>query len=269
MIFNRLFLAMSRFSVACANLGLLPALKLFASRRSADSSITHLKTKRFGDIYFRPKGDYAVITHLYTQQARLVSAKASPDIRTILDLGSNIGMEAIRFRKLFPGARIIAVEASADNFAVLEKNASAAGNITPIHAGIWNKDVCLKIVRPDGGDNQTFRVIEVDKSEAHDFPATTVASILDKYNLEQVDILKVDIEGAESKLFDQTCDPWLHKVNCIIVEAPDNDSPLATQLIFRTLERNKIAMNVYVHGENLILVRSELDWKPAHITYYK
>jgi len=42
--------------------------------------------------------------------------------RIILDAGANIGMASIYFTHRYPEARIIAVEAEASNFAVLERN---------------------------------------------------------------------------------------------------------------------------------------------------
>jgi len=44
------------------------------------------------------------------------------DIRTIFDIGANIGFHALLARALFPKAKIIAVEPAAEAFSYLEKN---------------------------------------------------------------------------------------------------------------------------------------------------
>jgi hypothetical protein len=45
----------------------------------------------------------------------------------------------------------------------------------------------------------------------------TVDKIMQDYNLEKVDILKIDIEGAEKEVFTDTSS-WIEKVNSIIIE---------------------------------------------------
>ena len=63
------------------------------------------------------------------------------------------------------------------------------------------------------------------KDSSENFPCdicqTVVAITLDKiikdYNLEKIDILKIDIEGAEREVFSNTSS-WIEKVDSIIIE---------------------------------------------------
>lgn len=39
--------------------------------------------------------------------------------------------------------------------------------------------------------------------------------------MDRIDILKIDIEGAESVLFSQDCHDWLSRTNCLAIEIHD------------------------------------------------
>ncbi len=47
--------------------------------------------------------------------------------------------------------------------------------------------------------------------------ATTVDRIINDFELDKIDILKIDIEGAEREVFDDTSS-WIGKVDALIVE---------------------------------------------------
>lgn len=84
-------------------------------------------------------------------------------------------------------------------------------------------------------------------------PGYRLATILGLAGFETVDILKVDIEGAEFELFSSAVQDCLHRVGLIIVETHDRFRPgseaavrRAVQPLFRELPRR---------GENLFFVR--------------
>jgi hypothetical protein len=54
--------------------------------------------------------------------------------RVIVDAGANIGTSAVFFARKWPGARILALEPEAGNFALLLRNVSECPNVVPIRA---------------------------------------------------------------------------------------------------------------------------------------
>ena len=50
-------------------------------------------------------------------------------------------------------------------------------------------------------------------------------SILREFNISTVDILKVDIEGAEAQVFGPGCEEWLGRVRSLVVEVHDRMYP--------------------------------------------
>jgi hypothetical protein len=51
----------------------------------------------------------------------------------------------------------------------------------------------------------------------HYIQGKTLDSIMREYNLQRIDILKIDIEGAEKEVFNDTSS-WLEKTDAIIIE---------------------------------------------------
>jgi hypothetical protein len=49
-------------------------------------------------------------------------------------------------------------------------------------------------------------------------------SLIRTLSRERIDILKIDIEGAETQLFSQDCDKWLSKVDNLLVELHDEEA---------------------------------------------
>jgi hypothetical protein len=48
--------------------------------------------------------------------------------------------------------------------------------------------------------------------------------IFSNYNLEYLDLLKIDIEGGEKQLFESNYENWLPKTKCIIIELHDGST---------------------------------------------
>lgn len=142
--------------------------------------------------------------------------------KNIIDAGANIGLTAIYLTNKYPNARIIAIEPESSNFALLKANVAAYPNITPIQAALWDKNEKINLVDPGLGEwgYMTEGTDEAEKIEAdmrHAVDALTVDKIMEMFNLDHVDILKVDIEGAEKEVFADTS-AWIGKVDAIIAE---------------------------------------------------
>ncbi|OHD11492.1 MAG: hypothetical protein A2Y34_15160 [Spirochaetes bacterium GWC1_27_15] len=139
------------------------------------------------------------------------------DPKLIIDAGANGGYSALWFAHKYPSAQIVAIEPEESNFEVLRKNTEGYENIKIIKSGLWYKDTYLKVVDDNYG-NFGFMVNEVDASEKFDVKAVTIQSILNEFKFEKIDILKIDIEGAEKELFSENYEHWLGKTNVLMVE---------------------------------------------------
>ena len=76
---------------------------------------------------------------------------------------------------------------------------------------------------------------------------------MNKFNIPIIDILKIDIEGAEYNLFANNPHDWLNKTRCLIIELHDLLSPGTSQIFFKEMANYK--WNTFIKGENIVSFR--------------
>lgn len=113
---------------------------------------------------------------------------------TIIDGGSNIGLSIIFFKQLFPNASIIGFEPDPKVFRVLEKNIHAMKfqNVRLINAALWTEDADIPFFS-EGADAGRLLHPVCDTKTRENVQSLRLSSFLDQ----PVDLLKLDIEGAE------------------------------------------------------------------------
>jgi FkbM family methyltransferase len=158
------------------------------------------------------------------------------NVRTVVDLGANVGLTSLCFAAHWPGCRIIAVEPNPETFGVLEQNLSALvkrGRGQLVRAAIWSREANL------AGDSSVprekfngFRVGEAtagDDTAADRYPGISMSWLMRRYGLEDIDLLKIDIEGAETELFRGDIS-WLTRIGAIAIEFHETSSGHTRQL---------------------------------------
>jgi FkbM family methyltransferase len=150
--------------------------------------------------------------------------------RTIIDAGAYVGFSAIYFAKKYPDAVILAIEPDAENFALLQRNTRAFPQITTIHAAVWGETKQLSVVDA-GGREWGFQTVDTTPPRRRSpVPALAMATLLETYGIERVDILKVDIEGAERQVFARA-DGWIDRVGSIVIELHDRFAPGCSEVV--------------------------------------
>lgn len=71
---------------------------------------------------------------------------------------------------------------------------------------------------------------------------TTIPSFLGHYSIPRVDILKMDIEGAEAAIFLSNPEAWLSRTELLIIEM---HGPKIESLLSRSLNENGFCMKRY------------------------
>lgn len=164
----------------------------------------------------------------------------------IVDAGAHIGYASLYMLHRFPQVKIIAVEPEPSNAALYGKNLATRPNVTLHQAALWRDNTHLNIENPDA-DSWSFRV-EESNDDSQGVKAITVMDIL--ADTGHIDILKLDIEGAEKELFSGDSN-WLDKVKMVILELHEKYAPGCTELIHGVLTQHgfKKALD---KGENVI-----------------
>jgi len=215
-----------------------------------------------------PGGGYEVALRLGTSdiptfmQVFVNPQYASPHLpetaEVIVDLGANIGLATVFFGTRHPKARILSVEPEASNFAAMAANTAALGDrVQRRQAAVWTRDglVNLRTRDEQGRPLEAWAVQVADETRQPEVnvPCNKLATLLNNASFDEVDILKVDIEGAELELFSESASDWLPRIKLIIVETHDRFRPGAEAVVrsavlstFEELPKS---------GENLIFRR--------------
>jgi FkbM family methyltransferase len=260
-LLERSFAYSARFAIAVQNLGWVNALRVFSTTRSGSTlrSIPVSRLKR--TIFYRSAADRGVIAHFFYPGTRILDTVACP-VRVIVDAGANTGMETVRMRHFFPQARVLAIEASTENYHMLVRNvAEDKGFVETLHNGVWSSEIGLRLQPGDG--NEAFSVRPAEPNEPADLQAIGMNAVLERVGGE-IDILKMDIEGSEYEVFCKNTD-WVDHVKAFVFECPDHDHPGASTQIFRTLAQ--LPFDTFVSGENIVLIRKDTGWQMETTPY--
>ncbi len=148
-----------------------------------------------------------------------------PNVQRIVDLGANVGFSLRYWHKVFPTAKILAVEPDPDNCHLCIRNVEAARfshQVTLVQACVGSY---RRRVRLGGGEEWAYRMVEgVPASEALT-DVLPLAELLETYSMGgSIDLLKCDIEGAEQELF-KDCRDWISQGEAIVIELHPPYSP--------------------------------------------
>jgi len=170
----------------------------------------------------------------------------------IIDAGANIGLSSIWFASRFPGARIVAVEPERANYELLVKNVVELPNVTPVNAAVWSHSGTLWIDDPGEG-TWGFRTREVDDAAngAGTTPCVTIADLISEHELGSVDLLKLDIEGAEKEVLSSP-EEWIGKIGAIVIELHDRFKSGCARAFYDAVGEFPIE---HTRGEHVLVAR--------------
>ncbi|MFD2515652.1 FkbM family methyltransferase [Pontibacter locisalis] len=195
--------------------------------------------------------DFQVFSQIFIDKEYQTDSSIEPNI--IIDCGANIGLATLFFMRYFPYSHYIVIEPEMGNFNMLTQNLSKYPNVTLINKAVWNKKGHI-VIKDNGWGNAGFTVQETRSSEVDSIETISINDIIKDYNLKQIDILKLDIEGSEEQIFLETYDQWQSKVDLIFVEIHENLKPGLINKIIKITSDN---FYVSTSGEFHIFRRKE------------
>lgn len=188
---------------------------------------------------------------LFVRQALRFDFKGSSP--RIIDCGANIGLSSLYFKRLYPGARIKAYEADPDIHAILSENLrrNGASDVDCVNAAVWIQNGRINFLC-EGADSGTLTELAGDLNGTdRSVPSVRLRDILAEEN---VDLLKIDIEGAEREVL-MDCASVLGNVRAMLLDLHD----------FAPRQRNIPAILNLLEQEGFMYTLDELrllPWRP-------
>lgn len=221
------------------------------------------KRKIFGEIraskwntrfYLRPgTTDFDTYEHVFVLKEYDFPIPFEPKL--IIDGGANIGMSALYFARRFPTSKIIAIEPDAANFSLLKRNTRDFPSVEPVQAGVWSSPGLLRI-QDKTADANAFQVEWAASAVPDSMAAVSLGEILQNSESKTLDIVKLDVEGAEREIFRAGFESWLPKTRLLIVELHDRMVPGCSKALFEAI--SKYDFNCETRWENLIFFNRAL-----------
>lgn len=194
---------------------------------------------------------------------------------TVIDIGANMGIFALYAASKAVRGKVIAVEpTSVINCLKSSIELNQTSNIEPIHMAIGNDGESLEItIHPhfnilNHGSawrqplvtrlliqlhlHLTHRdKIRISKLKKETSPTISLATLIDKYSLQNIDLLKVDCEGAEYNLFRTLPPKYFTRINKMAIEFHEFD---------RTQRYKELLTILHQHGYSTKISRKFSDY---------
>lgn len=180
----------------------------------------------------------------------------------IIDAGANIGLSVLYFKKMYPGSKIIAIEPIPQNYQLLENNvyennlidvityllaiSHKSGSLT-LHTDMENEwHSTASIVKGNWTGTQNTEAIEVETKPLTFF----IHEALEIFDAQQIDLLKLDIEGAEQKVIIPAKRLIQEKVRFINCEFHPH-SEQSIKKVVSSLEEINFEVTLYRNGKEV------------------
>lgn len=181
--------------------------------------------------------------------------------RTIIDVGANIGLASVYFANRYKEARIISIEPEQSNFDCLQRNIKMYKRIKACKNALSNQSKQILNILDNGHGNWGFMTAAMDASDGKAIEGLvetiSVEDIMKQNGIEYIDILKIDIEGAEKTVFENNYEYWLPRTRCLMIELHDRLNPGCSHIVFNAL--GKYDFSYFQNGENLVFLNMNKD----------
>lgn len=127
---------------------------------------------------------------------------------TVVDIGGFVGDTALYFSR-HKGTKIYVAEPCKENFDCLLRTVDGMDNITVANLGILNecKQVKLDLGNTEGSGGES---VYNSSDNSEEITVVDIKTFMDKLNIKHIDLLKIDIEGAEYEVLGG---PFFEKIN--------------------------------------------------------
>lgn len=205
-----------------------PALVTLARRVAPNATRTTLRIDAEkcqaqtpdGTFHFQDATSFeALFTAYFIEKSYEFKVSESVHTPLILDCGANIGVGCRYWKKLYPQSRVIAFEPDKDNFRLLTKNMDGLTGFEARPEAVWkeNGSLTFNAVGKESGHLDVMESAGENSSGPTSHQVTIPTVRLRDFLDQKVDLLKIDIEGAELETL-RDCRDRLHNVDRIFVE---------------------------------------------------
>jgi FkbM family methyltransferase len=153
-------------------------------------------------VFFPSLSEPIVTTNQYIDFSNLKAGS------TAIDIGAYSGLTSLVFKDIVgPAGTVVAVDADKLNLIALEKNVSAYEAVTSnkieiLYGAVWMHDNGLEFSTEGNMGSSAADIVGSGRGTVTKVPSFKLSQVANMFNLEKIDFIKCDIEGAESVIFE-------------------------------------------------------------------
>jgi FkbM family methyltransferase len=176
-------------------------------------------------ITLRSQADKSVFEEIFKLGEYKAAEEKIKDAKNfIIDAGAQVGFFCLYAKALNPGVKIIAIEPDEENLEAMANNFSQ-NNIKDIEiissALTGTRSVRDFFVSQDFHDHSLNKNLVKKIARKVKVQGLTFNDICEKYKINQIDLLKMDIEGAEYEVLNSLSQNDWDKINSVVLEYHD------------------------------------------------
>ena len=166
------------------------------------------------------------------------------DDDVIIDVGAHIGCFTIDVAKKARKGKIIALEPTKKSYELLKENIKINNfqNIIADNLGIWKKTdiISLYTNENDSIGNNLFK----KTNQIEEINVISLSECIEKYDIEKIDFLKMDCEGAEFEIILGLTDETLKKIKKMSIEVHMMRKEFAVEDLMKFLQQHDFTVNI-------------------------
>jgi len=120
----------------------------------------------------------------------------------IIDAGANIGAFAAFVKGFAPHIKIVCIEPMPSNIEILRDNLKEKTTCTIINAALMGTSGICTLYDLGGKSSACHSIYSLGVEDSHEVsvPSITIKEVVENNNLEKIDFLKLDVQGAEYEI---------------------------------------------------------------------
>ena len=177
-------------------------------------------------------------------------------IKTVVDIGANVGAASVYFALAYPGAQLYALEPASSPLSLLQQNVASLRNVKVFPFGLHSseKTVTLFHGKTDSVESSLSSSLRTT-SESEQIRLRGAAQFLSDHGIDKIDVLKIDTEGCEVPIL-RSLEDYLPAVKVLYVEYhSERDRRLIDGLLAETHVLWRGHVNLAYRGEYCYLQR--------------
>lgn len=221
---------------------------------AAHNDRLQLRTGDILSLHPRTRGLLAVFVEIFGSKVYEPDARfAIRENDVVVDIGAHIGMFSLHAAGRARSGRIVACEPFTPHFALLAQNVrqNHLDRITPLHLGVSDQPGKLEMFYTVGSepDNTSLFTGSIAGARRESIDVVSLEGLFESQKIERCDLLKIDCEGAEYKIFDGASSAVFARINRVAMEwhrfLPEHDPNLLAE---RLRQEGFSVLDGTIHG---------------------